>query len=235
MRKAADYDLALFIDMHQDAWSRLSGGDGAPGWTFEVVGFDVTQFRATAAANIYPFDAEPFVVHEHEPVVTFICSALHGDRVRKIIDGLLQAGMAGTLLVVAGRNPDVEEALNGVQSTEQLDIRVLVGFIDYLDDLLAASDLVISKAGGLIVSETLARGTPMLLIDPLRGQEEWNADYVVRVGAGLQLRIIDTVPGVVQSVLADEERLRLMQARAKEAGNPSAAHTIAQEVLAGPT
>jgi hypothetical protein len=63
VRKAGEYGIALFIDMHQDAWSRLSGGDGAPGWTFEIVGFDVTQFRATAAANIYPFDDEPFVVH----------------------------------------------------------------------------------------------------------------------------------------------------------------------------
>ncbi len=63
VRKAADYDIYLFIDLHQDAWSRLSGGDGAPGWTFEVVGLDVTRFRATGAANIYPFDSEPFVVH----------------------------------------------------------------------------------------------------------------------------------------------------------------------------
>ncbi len=61
--RAHEYGILLFIDMHQDAWSRLSGGDGAPGWTFEAVGFDVSNFRSTAAANIYPFDAEPFVVH----------------------------------------------------------------------------------------------------------------------------------------------------------------------------
>lgn len=63
VRKAAEYGIMLFIDPHQDAWGRLSGGDGAPGWTYEVVGFDVTQFRATGSANIYPFDSEPFVVH----------------------------------------------------------------------------------------------------------------------------------------------------------------------------
>jgi processive 1,2-diacylglycerol beta-glucosyltransferase len=142
--------------------------------------------------------------------------------------------MHGTLLVVAGRNPDVETALEGVQSTPELEIRVLVGFIDHLDELLAASDLVISKAGGLIVSETLARGIPMVLIDPLRGQEEWNADYVVRMGAGVQLRIIDTVPEVVQSVLSDEERLRLLQARASAAGDPTVAHQIAHRLLNGP-
>lgn len=61
--KAHTHGLQMFIDPHQDAWSRLSGGDGAPGWTFEAVGFDITRFRETGAANIHPFDEEPFVVH----------------------------------------------------------------------------------------------------------------------------------------------------------------------------
>ena len=52
----------------------------------------------------------------------------------------------------------------------------------HVDDLVAASDLVISKSGGLIVSEVMARGTPMIVIDPIPGQEEWNADYVAGTG-----------------------------------------------------
>ncbi len=63
VKRAGDYGLHMFIDPHQDAWSRLSGGDGAPGWTFDLVGLDVNSFRATSAANIYPFDDEPFVAH----------------------------------------------------------------------------------------------------------------------------------------------------------------------------
>lgn len=63
VRRAAAHGLHIYIDPHQDVWSRLSGGDGAPGWTFEAVGFDVTRFRAAGAANIHPFDEEPFVVH----------------------------------------------------------------------------------------------------------------------------------------------------------------------------
>jgi processive 1,2-diacylglycerol beta-glucosyltransferase len=170
-----------------------------------------------------------------EPVVMFICSALQPDRVRKIIDGLQNEGTVGTLIVIAGRNPDLEGVLNDVQSTPQLHVRVLFGFIDYLDDLLAASDLVISKAGGLIVSETLARGIPLVLIDPLRGQEEWNADYVVSSGAGVQARVIEMVPGMVQSILADTERLRLLQDRAEQTGDPGIAYTIADMLLSGPT
>lgn len=168
---------------------------------------------------------------QQTPVVTLIGSALHAERVRTIIDGFINEDMPGTLFVIAGRNGELQEALADVQSTARLDIRVL-GFIDYLDDLVAASDLVISKAGGLIVSETLARGIPMVLIDPIRGQEEWNADYIVRMGAGVQVRVIQMVPRVVQSLLADEERLHLLQARASEAGKPDAAQIIAQMLAA---
>jgi hypothetical protein len=51
-RKAGDYGLYVFIDFHQDVWSRMSGGDGAPGWTFEKAGLDFTKFHASGAAHV---------------------------------------------------------------------------------------------------------------------------------------------------------------------------------------
>jgi hypothetical protein len=50
--KAAEYDLNVFINPHQDVWSRFTGGDGAPGWTLEKVGFDITKFHETGAAIV---------------------------------------------------------------------------------------------------------------------------------------------------------------------------------------
>ena len=51
-RRAGEHGLYVFIDFHQDAWSRMSGGDGAPGWTFEAVGLDFTKFHAAGAAHV---------------------------------------------------------------------------------------------------------------------------------------------------------------------------------------
>ena len=60
-RKAGDYGLYVFIDFHQDAWSRMSGGDGAPGWTFEAVGLDFSRFGPAGAAHVmqqrYDYDS----------------------------------------------------------------------------------------------------------------------------------------------------------------------------------
>ncbi|KAF9432345.1 hypothetical protein BGZ76_010936 [Entomortierella beljakovae] len=60
------YGIKCFIDPHQDCWSRFSGGSGAPGWTFEVAGLDITKFKSTGAAyvhntNQYPGDSPPMV------------------------------------------------------------------------------------------------------------------------------------------------------------------------------
>lgn len=51
-RKAGEHGLLLFVDFHQDVWSRMSGGDGAPGWTFEAVGLDFAKFDAAGAAHV---------------------------------------------------------------------------------------------------------------------------------------------------------------------------------------
>jgi hypothetical protein len=59
VRRAGEHGLQVVIDPHQDAWSRLSGGDGAPGWTFEATGMDVTRFSATGAALVHAIHGDP--------------------------------------------------------------------------------------------------------------------------------------------------------------------------------
>jgi hypothetical protein len=51
-RRCGEHGLYVFVDFHQDVWSRMSGGDGAPGWTFEAVGLDFTRFHAADAAHL---------------------------------------------------------------------------------------------------------------------------------------------------------------------------------------
>jgi hypothetical protein len=83
-----------------------------------------------------------------------------------------------------------------------------------------------------IIIEVLARGTPMIIIDPIPGQEEWNADFVVAAGAGIQLRMPESVPPAALYLLTQPERLVGMRAAARQFGRPRAALEIAERVLA---
>jgi hypothetical protein len=55
-RRAGEHGLYVFVDFHQDVWSRMSGGDGAPGWTLEECGLDFTKFRAAGAAHVMQYE-----------------------------------------------------------------------------------------------------------------------------------------------------------------------------------
>ena len=76
----------------------------------------------------------------------------------------------------------------------------------------------------------LARGAPLLPIGPIPGQEEWNADYIVSAGAGVQLRMVELVPLAVERLLAQPERLALLW-RCAHAGGRAQRSDIAEAIL----
>jgi len=59
LKIAESYKFYTFIDPHQDVWSRMTGGDGAPGWTFEKVGLDFTKFDAADASLVMQYRYDP--------------------------------------------------------------------------------------------------------------------------------------------------------------------------------
>jgi hypothetical protein len=59
IERAGAYGLQVLIDPHQDVWSRFSGGDGAPGWTFEAIGMDIRRFQETGAALVHQLHDGP--------------------------------------------------------------------------------------------------------------------------------------------------------------------------------
>jgi processive 1,2-diacylglycerol beta-glucosyltransferase len=163
-------------------------------------------------------------------VVTVFGGGVDDDHVRVIVQGILRGPLECALLVVAGRNNTLRENLADLNSTSRVNLRVY-GYIDYVDDLIAASDLVVTKAGGLIVSEVIARGVPLVVVDPILGHEEWNADFVVSSGAGVQLRMCESVPAAVAMLLSKPLLLADMHASAVAAARPRAALDIAERVV----
>jgi hypothetical protein len=60
IRKAGEYGIDVFIDPHEDVWSRFTGGDGAPGWTLEMLGMDLSNMLETGAAIVHNLYGDPF-------------------------------------------------------------------------------------------------------------------------------------------------------------------------------
>jgi processive 1,2-diacylglycerol beta-glucosyltransferase len=100
-----------------------------------------------------------------------------------------------------------------------------------MDELMAISDLLITKPGGITVSESMARGVPMIFIEPIPGQEEANADYLIEQGAGVKARNLSVLLHKLGLLIRNPEKLAGMSKRAKAVSRPYAAKTIAESVI----
>jgi 1,2-diacylglycerol 3-beta-galactosyltransferase len=107
----------------------------------------------------------------------------------------------------------------------------LYDWVDEMPKLMKASDFIISKAGGLVVSESLACGLPMIIPEALPGQEAGNVRYVVNNGAGAWAPGPAEVLVAVHSWLSgDPPKLEEMRQNALGLGKPRAAYEIAERV-----
>jgi len=108
---------------------------------------------------------------------------------------------------------------------------VAQGFTDRVERLMAASDLVITKPGGLTTSECLALGLPMIVHAPIPGQEERNCDYLLEQGAALKAIDADALEFRVRELMAHPERIAAMSARSRALGHPRAARDVLRVVF----
>jgi len=135
-----------------------------------------------------------------------------------------------TVLAVCGRNEQVKNRIEQTRTPDNTTMRVF-GFVDTISTLMAASDLLISKAGGLTSAESMSRSLPMLIVDPIPGQETRNADMIVEQRAGWKSVNMSNLMYKLWHLLEHPAVLRGARLRAKEFGHPHAARDIASEIL----
>jgi UDP-N-acetylglucosamine:LPS N-acetylglucosamine transferase len=163
-----------------------------------------------------------------------ICGGGHGlGPMETVVHALLEAGVDATLAIVCGHNNALQQRLNALRPAprSRTTLRV-IGFTDQMPALMASSDLMIGKPGGLTAAEARAAGLPLLVLDPIPGQEERNARILIAAGAARPLPNPRLAGEVVQVLLSDPPALAAMRAAAESAARPHAAHEIARAVLA---
>lgn len=134
------------------------------------------------------------------------------------------------VLAVAGRNEALRRRLEKLRLPSGTRLRAF-GFVDNVHELMAVSDLAVTKSGGLTTSECLAMGLPVLVRDPVPGQEERNADVLAELGAGVKALGPDSLRYKLGSLLADPDRRRQMAEASRRAGRPHAALEIVSAML----
>jgi len=132
------------------------------------------------------------------------------------------------LAVIAGRNEELKARLEASHWSQPTH---LYGFVSDMPRLMAAADILVTKAGPATISEACIAGLPMILYDAIPGQETGNVDYVVQNNAGVFAPSPQAVANAVASWLAEgPQGLRRLSANARRLGKPDAVWDIADEV-----
>jgi processive 1,2-diacylglycerol beta-glucosyltransferase len=165
------------------------------------------------------------------PIVLQLAGGFGVGPIKKILDGILSLETPVEVAVVCGKNAELKKDLDKVKPAARHKLKV-IGFTDQMDELLAASDVVLSKPGGLTTSEVLARGAAMAIMNPIPGQEFRNSDFLLENGAAIKINNLATLPLKLGALLKDPQRLATLKANAKRLGKPQAAFDVAKFVLA---
>jgi processive 1,2-diacylglycerol beta-glucosyltransferase len=134
------------------------------------------------------------------------------------------------IFALAGRNEKLLADLKALASSHPGRLFPM-GFTRTIEKAMAAADLAVTKPGGLTSSECLAMGLPMILVNPIPGQEERNADYLLENGAALKAYDAAGLAFRVRQLMDDPARLRTLRDRALALGRPRAAEDVLARVL----
>ena len=163
----------------------------------------------------------------------FTVLAVGSKRVGNLHDALRvlnHSGLPLQLAVVAGGDNEVYRRF---QETEWHVETHYYNFVDDMGTLMRAADCILSKAGGLIVSEALACGLPLILVDVIAGQETGNANHVVSSNVGvLAQEPIEVLEAVCHWLEKDRFRYHQLAQNARQLGRPQAAFDAADLIWA---
>ena len=147
-----------------------------------------------------------------------------------IAERLLNIDSDFQILALAGKNKGLLEELKKLERSFPEKLKPS-GFTSTIEINMAASDLAISKPGGLTTSECLAMGLPMIVISPIPGQEERNADYLLENGAALKAHNAAVLEFKLAELLRNPAKFCEMRKSAASLGRPDAAMEIMKIVL----
>lgn len=151
----------------------------------------------------------------------------------KVAERLLTLQGDFQLIVLAGNNATALQALQKLAA--RYPSRLLpLGFTDKVERLMACSDLVITKPGGLTTSECLAMNLPMIVNSPIPGQEERNADYLLEQGVALKAYDDISLAYRLNVLLQHPEKLHEMREKTKPLGRPLAASHVLKKIQESP-
>ncbi|MDF2725227.1 MAG: ugtP [Paenibacillus sp.] len=170
----------------------------------------------------------------HKPVLLLMGGGygmMHDGMIR-LMRGAAQSGQV-QVVVICGHNQKLRSRLEADLDDEvRRNTIQLTGFVTNMEQYMSASDLVVTKAGGLTTSEAIAMRLPMVLYRPLPGQEEDNADFLTKANVAIRATDDTQLERLVMTLLARPGRLAAMRRHMDQLHMERASFRALEEIFA---
>ena len=171
---------------------------------------------------------------EDLPAILLSAGGFGAANAGRVVESLIAARIPAQIVAVCGKSAALKASIDRIVARQErgaLPVVVTVGFTSEMDEFMAAADLMIGKPGGLTTSESLIKGLGWVVVNPIPGQEERNAIYLLEQGAGVWCDNLHTLAFKVRSVLEEPGRLDAMRKNALRLARPDAGKAIAEHAL----
>jgi len=201
---------------------------GAPLDKMQIVGIP------TARSFLVPHDKHStrakYELNDTAPVVLIMGGGMGPTHMDEVAAGLLKSERPIQIVALTGHDKRARRRLGRLQSSPSASLRVL-GWTDDVPALMQVASALITKPGGLTISEATASALPLVLFDAIPGPERRNAQRLAEAGAGIWRNGAHQAADAAVQLLHNEDTRQRMSAKAKTLACPEAAAKIAQLAL----
>lgn len=166
---------------------------------------------------------------ENKPTLLIMGGSLGFGDIRTVFSSLLSVRREVQIIVVTGSNKKLKAQLDTMAKSSDKNIRIL-GYTDRISELMDASSLLITKPGGITISEALVKKLPILITTPIPGQEERNARFLINEGVSVRITQCDDMDTLLEEILDKPQVMRNMSEAAAKLAKPHACEEIASLV-----
>lgn len=187
--------------------------EGVPEEKIRVLGIPIS----VKFLNVYPIKdiVKEFGFHSDLSSVLIMGGGLGIGPIEKISRKLDVLSNNFQMIVICGRNKKLYKWFDDNKDSFRKPV-FYFSYINFVHKLMDFCDVIITKAGGITVSEALAKRLPMIIIDPLPGQEERNVNFLLEKGAIIRADDVSTIGEAVKTLLGDKKKPFLLKEKAKD-------------------
>ncbi len=144
----------------------------------------------------------------HKTTILLMSGSMGYGRIDESIERLDRLDFDFQVIVVCGNNKKMYNKAKGLSTKKRFDV---YGYVDNVDLMMDAADCIITKPGGITTSEAMAKGLPMIMVNPIPGHEMRNAEFMLNNGLALYATKSFPLDEAVFSLLQHPERIAFLR------------------------